>query len=265
VIPAPGTSGILLSIAYDGRRFAGFARQPDQRTIAGELLGALQAVDPAIRDIRGCSRTDTGVHARDQRVAFDAKLVIPPRGWALGLGRHLPEDIAVRRAARVPVGFVPRFASVRKRYRYRLVGDPLRDPFLEGRAWRLPEPINDAALAVLREEALPLLGTHDFAAFRSSADVRKNSTRTLFSIAPERDPSDARCVWINVEGDAFLHNMVRIIVGTLVDVIRGRIPPGATARALASLERTDAGITAPPDGLVLDRVWLDNEGEDAWP
>jgi tRNA pseudouridine38-40 synthase len=265
VIPVSGTPGILLSIAYDGRRFAGFARQPDQRTIAGELLGALQAVDPHIRDIRGCSRTDTGVHAWDQRVAFDPKLPIPPRGWALGLGRHLPEDIAVRRAAHVPAGFVPRFASVRKRYRYRLIGDPLRDPFLEGRAWRLPERIDDAALEALREEALPLLGTHDFAAFRSSADVRKHSTRTLFSIEPERDPSDARCVWINVEGNAFLHNMVRILVGTLVDVIRGRKPPGAAARALASLDRNDAGITAPPDGLVLDRVWLDNEGEDAWP
>ncbi len=265
MIPPSGASGILLSIAYDGRRFAGFARQPDQRTIAGELLGALQAVDPAIRDVRGCSRTDTGVHAWDQRVAFDPKMVIPPRGWALGLGRHLPEDIAVRRAAHVAPGFVPRFASIRKRYRYRLVGDPLRDPFLEGRAWRLPEPIDDAALDALCEEAAPLLGTHDFAAFRSSADVRKHSTRTIFSITPERDPSDPRSVWINVEGNAFLHNMVRIVVGTLVDVIRGRRPPGATARALASLDRNDAGITAPPDGLVLDRVWLDNEGEDAWP
>src|SRR5438874_736471 len=98
----PPRTGVLLSIAYDGRRFAGFARQPEQRTVAGELLGALQSIDPAIRDVRGASRTDAGVHAWDQRVAFDPSASIPPRGWVHGLARHLPEDIAVRRAARVP-------------------------------------------------------------------------------------------------------------------------------------------------------------------
>lgn len=258
-------SAILLSLAYDGRRFAGFARQPTQRTIAGELLGAVQAIDPTVRDVRGASRTDTGVHARDQRVAFDPKIVIPPRGWALGLARHLPEDIAVRRAALVPPGFVPRFCSVKKRYRYRISFDLRRDPFLEGRAWRVPERLDDATIARIREEAAPLLGTHDFAAFRSAADDRENTTRTLFSIDPERDPADPNGLWITVEGTAFMHNMVRILVGTLIDVARGRKPPGAAARALASRDRRDAGITAPPDGLVLDRIWLENEGTEAWP
>lgn len=215
--------------------------------------------------MRGASRTDAGVHARDQRVAFDPTVVIPPRGWALGLARHLPEDIAVRRAAIVPAGFVPRFASVRKRYRYRITFDELRDPFLEGRTWRVPARLDAAVLATLAEEARPLVGTHDFAAFRSAADERESTTRTLFVVAPEVDPADPRSLWITVEGDAFLHNMVRILVGTLLDVARGRKPPGAAARALASRDRRDAGITAPPDGLVLDRTWLSNEGEDAWP
>ncbi|MFO0590615.1 MAG: tRNA pseudouridine(38-40) synthase TruA [Polyangiaceae bacterium] len=256
---------ILLSIAYDGRRFAGFARQPTQRTIAGELLGAVQAIDPTVRDVRGVSRTDAGVHARDQRVAFDPKLRIPPRGWALGLARHLPEDIAIRRAALVPSGFVPRFTSVKKRYRYRIAFDQLRDPFLEGRAWRIPERLDDATIARLREEAAPLLGTHDFAAFRSSADEREDTVRTLYAVTPERDPADPNGLWITVEGTAFMHNMVRILVGTLIDVVRGRKPPGSAARALVSRSRRDAGITAPPDGLVLDRVWLENEGTEAWP
>jgi tRNA pseudouridine38-40 synthase len=263
--PRSSASGVLLAVAYDGRRFAGFARQPNQRTIAGELLGALQAVDPTIREVRGVSRTDAGVHALDQRVAFDPSVVIPPRGWALGLARHLPEDIAVRRAALVAPGFVPRFASLRKRYRYRLTFDALRDPFLEGRTWRLPERLDEALIAAIAEEARPLLGTHDFAAFRASADERERTTRTLHAVAPERDPADPRSLWITVEGDAFLHNMVRIVVGTLLDVARGRKPPGAIARALASRDRRDAGITAPPDGLFLDRVWLSNEGEHAWP
>lgn len=257
--------GILLAIAYDGRRFAGFARQPAHRTIAGELLGALRCIDPTIRDVRGVSRTDAGVHARDQRVAFDASVVIPPKGWALGLSRHLPEDIAVRRASVVPPGFVPRFVSLRKRYRYRVTFDVLRDPFLEGRTWRIPERLDDALIAAIADEARPLVGTHDFAAFRSAADERERTTRTLHAVAPARDPADPRSLWITVEGDAFMHNMVRILVGTLIDVARGRRPPGAAARALASRDRRDAGITAPPDGLVLDRVWLSSEGDDAWP
>lgn len=264
-VPEPPRTGILLSVAYDGRRFAGFARQPEQRTIAGELLGALQAIDPAIRDLRGASRTDAGVHARDQRVAFDPALPIPPKGWALGLARHLPEDIAIRRAARVPEAFVPRFASVRKRYRYRVSFDPLRDPFLEGRTWRIQNALDETVLALLRDEAAPLVGTHDFAAFRSAADERESTTRTLFAVDPERDPTDPHALWITVEGNAFMHNMVRILVGTLIDVVRGRKPRGSAARALASRDRRDAGITAPPDGLVLDRTWLDDEGTDPFP
>jgi tRNA pseudouridine38-40 synthase len=265
VSDAPPPRGVLLTIAYDGRRFAGFARQPGQRTVAGELLGALKALDPKVREVRGSSRTDAGVHARGQRVAFDPEVVIPPRGWALGLGRHLPEDIAVRRAALVPAGFVPRFESVRKRYSYLVICDELRDPFLVGRAWRIPERLDDAALDALREEARPLLGTHDFTAFRSSADEREVATRTIHALEPERDPKDPRAIWIHVEGDAFMHNMVRIIVGTLIDVARGRRPAGAAARALSSGDRSEGGITAPPDGLVLDRIWLKDEGLEPWP
>src|SRR5689334_9947818 len=104
--------GVLLSVAYDGGPFAGFAPQPSQRTIAGELLGALRALDPSVREVRGVSRTDAGVHARDQRVAFDTLTSIPPRGWVLGATRHLPREIAIRRAAYVPAGFTPRFQSV---------------------------------------------------------------------------------------------------------------------------------------------------------
>ncbi|MEZ4298786.1 MAG: tRNA pseudouridine(38-40) synthase TruA [Polyangiaceae bacterium] len=259
------SSGVLLSVAYDGRRFAGFARQPHQRTVAGELLGALQSIDPTIRDLRGASRTDAGVHALDQRIAFDPQADIPPRGWALGLARHLPEDIAIRRASLVPEGFVPRFQSLRKRYRYRITFDPLRDPFLEGRTWRIPDPLTEATLASMTAEALPLLGTHDFAAFRSAADERDSTVRTLHKLAPERDPADPRTVWLVVEGDAFLHNMVRILTGTLLDVARGRKPEGAAARALTSRDRRDAGITAPPDGLFLDRVWLREEGTSPYP
>ena len=262
---APGARGVLLTVAYDGGPFAGFAPQPGQRTVAGELLGALRAVDPRIREIRGASRTDAGVHAHGQRVAFDTSLAVPPRGWVLAVTRHLPREIAVRRAAQVAPGFSPRFTSRGKRYRYLIFREPVRDPFLEGRAWRSPSFAGPEAVERARREAALALGTHDFAAFRASADERTNTVRTLRSFTLCEDPGDARLLRVDVEGDAFLHNMVRILVGTLADVARGRLPEGAIARALASRDRRDAGITAPGEGLYLMQVLLDDEGEAAWP
>lgn len=256
--------GVLLTVAYDGRGFSGWAPQPTQRTVAGELLGAIQAIDPTVRELRGASRTDAGVHARGQRVAFDAEADLPTRGWALAITRNLPDSIAVRRASRVDVGFSPRFSNRGKRYRYTLLGDRVRDPFLEGRVWRM-EPWGDAALERARREAASAEGTHDFAAFRSAADEREKTTRTLRSVSVSVDAGDARLVRVDVEGDAFLHNMVRILVGTIADVARERLEPGAIARALASKDRRDAGITAPSDGLCLEEVLLDREGDDAWP
>lgn len=263
--PGAPADSILLTVAYDGGQFAGFARQPGQRTIAGELLEALQAIDPAVCGLRGVSRTDSGVHAEDQHVAFDPALEIPTKGWVHGVTRHLPPEIAIRGAARVPRGYSPRFDRPIKRYRYTLLFDPVRDPFREGRAWRLTQPLELPALARARTEASALVGTHNFAAFRSSSDERENTTRTIVAAAIERDPGDSRIVHVRIEGDGFLHNMVRIIVGTLVDVARGRLAEGAIQRALSSHQRTDAGITAPPDGLCLERVVLATEARDAWP
>jgi tRNA pseudouridine38-40 synthase len=257
--------GVLLTVAYDGGPFAGFAIQPNQRTIAGELLGAVRALDPAVREIRGASRTDAGVHARGQRVAFDTAANLPARGWALALSRHLPQEIAVRRAAFVAEGFSPRFGNLGKRYRYTILRDLVRDPFLDGRAWRAPAIDSDEAVARAAREAESALGTHDFAAFRSAADEREKTVRTLRSFTVTVDPADPRLVRVDVEGDAFLHNMVRILVGTLYDVARGHRPLGTVAKALASLQRKDAGITAPALGLCLEQVLLEDEGTEGWP
>jgi tRNA pseudouridine38-40 synthase len=258
-------SAVLLTVAYDGRLFAGFAIQPSERTIEGELLGALRAIDPTITAVRGASRTDAGVHARDQRVAFDPQADLPPRGWAHALRPHLPEQIAVRRAAIVPRGFTPRFESLGKRYRYLLLRDLAPDPFLQGRAWRIEHLGRHDPLARLRREAGAAVGTHDFRAFRSSADPRTTTVRTLRDISISEDAADPRILCIDIEGNAFMHNMVRILVGTFVDVARGRLPEGAVARAIASGDRRDAGITAPAAGLYLQRVLLRHEGDHAWP
>lgn len=265
--PAPVGSGVLLTVAYDGAAFAGWAPQPGQRTVAGVLLEAVRTIEPDVREVRGASRTDGGVHAEGQRVAFDTSKSIAPRGWLLALNQRLPEDCAVRRAARVEAGFSPRFRSLRKHYRYSVRFDQARQPLGRGHAWQVFDArLADDALELARGEASAALGTHDFGAFRSSRDTRASSTRTLtrFDLAEARAGS-ARVWTLDVEGPAFMHNMVRILVGTVVDVARGRRPPGAMARALASRRREDAGQTAPAEGLCLVAMWLDDDGADAYP
>jgi tRNA pseudouridine38-40 synthase len=251
--------GVLLSVAYDGRPFSGFALQKERRTVAGELWGAVRALDPMVAEVRGASRTDAGVHAYDQRVAFDPARVLPLTGWLHGLARHLPEEIAVRGIWSVDRAFAPRFASVSKTYRYLLLCDRFRDPFLAGRAWRLPELDPQEALGTIRDEARAAVGRHDFAAFRAAADQRVDTVRTVSTVDVALDPDDPRLLRVDVTGSGFLYNMVRILVGALVDVARGRAEPGAVARGLASRDRTALGITAPPDGLYLLRTVLEGD------
>ena len=258
-------SGVLLTVAYDGRQFAGFAAQSGLRTVAGGVLGAVRALDPRVTEVRGASRTDAGVHAHGQRVAFDSESTIPARGWVLGLTRHLPPEIAVRRAACVDAGFSPRFANVGKRYRYMILRDAVRDPFFEARAWRVAELRDDTALTRATAEAALAVGTHDFAAFRSSADPRRDTVRTIRAVDLWVNLTDERLVCLDISGNAFLHNMVRILVGTIVDVARGRLPPGAIRRALLSRDWRDAGITAPAAGLYLEQIMMVDDGTDAWP
>ncbi len=241
--------GVLLRVAYDGTAFHGWASQPGARTVEETLHGAVLALDPRAGSLRGASRTDAGVHADGQLVAFDATRAIPARGWVLGVNQHLPDDVAVRAARPVPPGYSPRFAARGKRYRYRVLVDAVRDPAWRTRAWRVPSCDPEA----MAREAEAARGTHDFAAFRSSGDARATTVRTLARVDVER-ASDPRRLDVVVEGDAFLYNMVRILVGTMLDVARGRLPPGAVARALEARERRAAGTTAPAHGLVLEQV-----------
>ncbi len=251
-MPADGRHGVLLGVAYDGTAFRGWAPQREGRTVAGSLAGAIAKLDPRASLPRGVSRTDAGVHAEGQLAAFDATLAIPPRGWVLALNQHMPDDACVRWARAVPEGYNPRFVARAKRYRYRVLLDRIRDPLLRDRAWRLGWDIDRAALA---REAATVVGTHDFAAFRSSHDPRNDTVRTVTRCDIEREPDGGdRVLGIVVCGNAFLYNMIRIVAGTLMDVARGHLPEGAIARALASRKRGDAGITAPAHGLTLEHV-----------
>ena len=256
------THGVLLTIQYEGSGFSGIAPQTNARTVGGELLGAARAIDPRCSALRITSRTDAGVHARGQLVAFDTNKDISPRGWLLALTQQLPKEISIVRAARVEPGFDARGHVVLKRYRYKVLVSPVRDAFLEGRAWRVINRLNHLAM---QEAAAPLVGTHDFAAFRGAADTRKETVRRLFRVEVLPARSDERILEVHVEGDHFLYHMVRIIAGSLVDIGRGRLEANAPLRALTSGQRSDLGITAPPDGLYLDEIVLDAPPIERWP
>jgi len=257
---------VLLTVAYDGRPFSGFAIQQNASTVAGELVAAIRHFDPGVTKVGVASRTDAGVHARDQRVAFDTAQAMPMRAWVLGLAKRLPASVVVREAAEAPLGYNPRYHCALKRYRYLVLRDRLDDPFLAGRAWRVGGLDDEVRVAALRDELDLARGTHDFAAFASARDERTHTERSLVELKVSPMDGDRRLLAIDVTGDGFLHNMVRILVGTVVDVGRGRLEPGAMARALASRDRRDAGMTAPPDGLYLEEIMLrDEPAGDCWP
>jgi tRNA pseudouridine38-40 synthase len=253
---------VCLFVAYDGAPFGGFVVQKNARTVAGEIERAISTIDPLASPVRCVSRTDAGVHARGQIVAFDTTRDVDPRGWVRGVSRALPREIAIVRAARAPAGFDPRRHVRSKTYRYVVLSSPVRDPLVEPHAWRVGYRLN---LSALRDELTELEGRHDFRAFRSTSDSRDDTVRRIFRATASRARESPNAIAVSIEGDRFLHHMVRIIAGTLVDVARGRLRPGAVRRAIASGRREDLGQTAPARGLCLERVELDVALAGAWP
>ncbi len=253
---------ILLVVSYDGADFAGFARQPDQRTVQGVLEAAIAGMNGAPVETRGAGRTDAGVHALGQRVAFDPARAIPAGGWVKGLDAALPEDVVVLDAELRPRGYNPRFDAVDKTYRYVLQLTEHRDPHWRRRAWWLgrgrQRREGGLDLAAMREAASRWVGTHDFRAFRAADDERDNTTRTMLAFEViERWAGEPSLVAIEVRGSAFMKNMVRILVGTLVEVGRGKLSVEDAAGLLGpGGRREDAGTTAPAHGLTLVQVRL---------
>jgi tRNA pseudouridine38-40 synthase len=246
---------VLLDVAYDGTDFHGFAPQPEARTVHGVVSAAVRALDPSVEDLRGASRTDAGVHARGQLVAFDPTRPLPPAAWQAEVNRRLPDDVAVVRARPAPRGFVPRFENLGKRYTYLIKPTSIRDPLERRRSWTVPFAVDAERIA---KELVHLVGTHDFAAFRRAADERVDTVRTIVRAEVAEEGPLLR---VTVEGTGFLYNMVRIIVGTVVEVGAGRKREGALARAIASGQRADLGLTAPPQGLCLERVFLPTDDD----
>lgn len=250
-------SKILLEISYHGAAYCGYQVQPDKPTVQAALNAATRALFGVDCDIVGCSRTDSGVHARQFYATVTAKgerdLVtdIPIEKIASALSFYLPEDIAVNNAACVSSDFHPRYDVRSKEYLYRIYNGRIRDPFEVGRSWHYPRYIDDASLARMREAAAQLVGTHDFASYMSANSAVTDTVRTLYSLSVDRE---GEVISVRISGDGFLYNMVRIIVGTLICVAEGKISPEDVCKITQSKDRGRAGITAPPQGLYLNKV-----------
>jgi len=242
---------IRLVVEYDGTGLHGWQRQLNGATVQQHLEEALAQIVQHEVSVTGASRTDAGVHARGQVVAFATERQIPLHGFRRGLNSLLPEQIAVREATEVDETFHPRHSATGKHYRYTLLVRPDRSPLWRDRAWHLSDALD---LDAMRAGASHLVGEHDFAAFRAAGCTAKTTVRRIESIVISRD---ADLVRIDLHGNAFLRQMVRIIVGTLVEVGVGKRPPTQVAEIMASLDRTLAGITAPAHGLELVEVRYD--------
>jgi tRNA pseudouridine38-40 synthase len=234
---------IALLVAYDGTDFQGFARQPDGRTVQGLLEGSLAQLLRVEVRTTGAGRTDAGVHAAGQVVSFEAPVGTDPQWVADRLNKRLGPEIAVRAAAIVPEEFDARHSATKRIYEYRLVRasapDPLRDRFT---VW-VPGDLNVTAM---RRAAKGFLGEHDFSSFcrRSEGSMVRRLRTITFR------PSDDDLV-IRVVGDSFCHQMVRSIVGFLLEVGRGKRSADEVPRVLAQRDRAAAGPVAPAKGLTL--------------
>lgn len=252
----------MLVVAYDGAPYSGFVKQNNGPSVAAELERAIAIIDPAASAVTASSRTDAGVHARGQVVSFTTEKLLTSRSWVLALSGYLPPSVSVVRAALAPLEFDPRVDPILKRYRYRVLRSHTGDPLLALRAMRVHNPLD---LSLMRAEAHLLEGEHDFAAFRSAVDLRTNTIRTLHQVTVNEAVEDPRIVDIVVVGDRFMHNMVRIIAGTLVDVGRGRLAPGRVTDAFLHKDRALLGVTAPAAGLYLEQITLRTQLIDVWP
>ncbi len=244
-------SKLLLTVCYDGTRFHGWQVQPNGVTVQATLQDAIQQITGIRHDLTGCSRTDAGVHARRFYCTTEVPARMTAEQFCKALNAVLPEDVAIVEAKEVPADFHPRYSAKGKRYVYRIWNGAARDPFTRKYALHIRMPLD---LARLNKTAQLFLGTHDFSAFCSAGSSVEDKIRTVSHSAVSRQ-GDMVCY--TVEADGFLYNMVRIFVGTLLDVQAGRLTEDDVRRALATGDRQAAGVTAPPWGLCLEEVWYE--------
>ncbi|MGH7473870.1 MAG: tRNA pseudouridine(38-40) synthase TruA [Candidatus Methylomirabilales bacterium] len=255
-----------LTIEYDGTAYAGWQRQPDRPTVQAAIEAAIRRITQTEIPVTGAGRTDAGAHALGQVVSFRSEKSMSPDKWIRGLNGLLPPDISVRSAEIMAENFHARYSARGKLYEYRILNRPDRSALERTRAWHVRKRLD---VEVMRDAVGPLVGRHDFSSFQGSptdekdpiCEVRRLAI-TPYSPLPfrggedkgEGEPSDPYLIRIQAEADRFLKQMVRAIVGTLVEVGVGKRPPKSLKEILEARDRRAAGVTAPAHGLYLVRV-----------
>lgn len=239
---------LKLTIEYDGTDFAGWQRQDGQRTVQEVLEAGFRSMTGEEVFVRGAGRTDAGVHAHAQVANVLVTTRIPPWNYLRGLNANLPPDVAVTDVADVEPSFDARFSARGKIYRYSIWNHLVRTPLRSRYVWQQRASLDTHKM---RQAAAMLVGEHDFRGFRAADCERRTTVRVLHRVDVSREGA---LLTIEVEGTAFLKNMVRIIAGTLAAVGRGDMTEDDVARVLSTGDRTQAGVTAPACGLALVRV-----------
>lgn len=239
---------VRLDLAYDGTDFSGFQRQPEQRTIQGTLEEALSVLTGEDVHIHGSGRTDAGVHAQGQVCHFTTISPIPSEKYAYILRRMLPKDLMVLSSSEVPLDFHARKSACWKTYRYQIDTQPIPDLFTRRYRTHLPYSLD---LRSMRKAGELFIGKYDFTSFCSTKTEVIDRVRTIYDCHVVEDKQG---LYIDLTGNGFLYNMVRIIAGTLVQVGRQQLRVDEIPKIIQAKDRTLAGPTLPPEGLVLMQV-----------
>ena len=239
---------LLITIQYDGRNYHGWQVQKNAVTVQEVFQNAVEKVFGERLDVKGCSRTDSGVHANMYCLSIDTDMNIQPDNVVTALNGFLPKDIAVKACMEVSSDFHPRYSVKSKEYLYIVNTDEIRDAFLADYSYYYRRKID---AEYLNAEAKAFIGSHDFRGFCSAKSDVEDTVRNVKSFDVIRE---GNMVYFKVSADGFLYNMVRIMVGTLLFVNEGKIKEGELGEIIASKDRKRAGKTAPPQGLYLNKV-----------
>ena len=244
---------ILVKIAYDGTNYHGFQIQDDVPTVFGVFQDALLKILGHSTDIKGCSRTDSGVHAKCYYLSFETEKQLNVPRLPLALNANLPNDIRVLEARQIHDGFHARYDCKGKEYTYYIRNSHIDDPFTDKYYWRVPTVLDAEKM---NAAAQYYVGGHDFRSFMAAKSKITDCNRTVYSASVERKGD---MVIFKVSADGYLYNMVRIMMGTLVNVGKGIWQPEKVEEIIAATNRDVAGPTAPPQGLFLTDVYYDFE------
>ena len=239
---------VLLKISFVGTAYHGWQVQPNGITVQEVMQNALEKVYNLRPNLSGCSRTDAGVHANEFYCHYDVQQLIPENGIVAALNANLPNDIVVLSAKYVDDDFHARYSAKGKNYIYKIYNSDLKNPFISDRMLHIERELN---VELMNEFCSRIIGKYDFVGFSSSGRTVTDTVRTITDCNIKRQDNE---ITLNVTADGFLYNMVRIIAGTAISVSDGKIDPLNTEKILLSKDRGQAGFTAPPHGLYLNRV-----------